>query len=167
MAYFCCKKIAYLVDETDAKYNSDNNVTVPGGSGANSGSGPESGGGGPHAVLMAAFYELMNDPYTRFLIFGLSAVVQHITMECPVALVWHYHGENKTPTSLLASPLDYLPNVTPSGLPMPPRHSNPVVRMQIKEYEEMIKQRSAAGMVTNTIFMLIHKELWFWRRGRV
>ena len=58
---------------------------------------------------MAAFLEIMNDNYLRFIIFGLSAVLQTITTDCPTALVWHYFGENKSPTSLLASPLDYLP----------------------------------------------------------
>ena len=59
--------------------------------------------------VMAAFLEIMNDNYLRFIIFGLSAVLQTITTDCPTALVWHYFGENKSPTSLLASPLDYLP----------------------------------------------------------
>ena len=59
--------------------------------------------------VMAAFLEIMNDNYLRFIIFGLSAVLQTITTDCPTALVWHYFGENKSPTSLLGSPLDYLP----------------------------------------------------------
>ena len=59
--------------------------------------------------VMAAFLEIMNDAYLRFIIFGLSAVLQTITTDCPTALVWHYFGENKSPTSLLGSPLDYLP----------------------------------------------------------
>ena len=59
--------------------------------------------------VMAAFLEIMNDNYLRFIIFGLSAVLQTITTDCPTALVWHYYGENKSPTSLIGSPLDYLP----------------------------------------------------------
>ena len=123
LAYQCCKKITYLVNETEAISNEGSSDAAP---------------------VMAAFYELMNDPYTRFILFGLSAVVQHVTLECPAALVWHYYGENKSPTSLLGSPLDYLPNCAPSGLPMPPRQSNPGVRHQLKEYETMVKDRSAA-----------------------
>ena len=61
--------------------------------------------------VMAAFFELMNDAYLRFIIFGLSAVLQVITTDCPTALVWHYCGENKSPSSLLGSPLDYLPRL--------------------------------------------------------
>ena len=71
--------------------------------------------GGPVASnmhpVMAAFLELMNDAYLRFVIFGLSAVLQTITTDCPTALVWHYFGENKSPSSLLGSPLDYLPRL--------------------------------------------------------
>ena len=59
--------------------------------------------------VMAAFFELMNDAYLRYIIFGLSAILQTITTDCPTALVWHYFGENKSPSSLLGSPLDYLP----------------------------------------------------------
>ena len=95
LAYFCCKKITYLVNDTDAMYNAD----VNGGGGGSGHTDANSGGG--HATLMAAFYELMNDPYTRFLIFGLSAIVQHVTMECPAALVWHHYGDNKSPPSLI------------------------------------------------------------------
>ena len=66
--------------------------------------------------VMAAFLEIMNDNYLRFIIFGLSAVLQTITTDCPTALVWHYFGENKSPTSLLASPLDYLPRFDISSI---------------------------------------------------
>jgi hypothetical protein len=58
--------------------------------------------------------------------------------------VWHYFGENKTPSSLLGSPLDYLPNCAPSALPMPPRHNNQELRHQIRECEQLIKDRSRA-----------------------
>ena len=40
-----------------------------------------------------AFQELIDDSGNRFLIFGLSNVVQVITLDCPTALVWHYFGE--------------------------------------------------------------------------
>ena len=51
-------------------------------------------------------------------------------------------GENKTPSSLLGSPLDHLPNCAPSGLPMPTRQSNPVIRHKIRLCETIIKERS-------------------------
>ena len=107
----CAKKITYLVNDTDAICNAGNGDAMP----------------QPHAhPLIQAFVELMEDPATRFVILGLASVIQSVTMECPTALVWNYFGENKTPSSLLASPLDYLPNCSPSGLPMPPRECNQV-----------------------------------------
>ena len=125
----CAKKITYLVNDTDAICNG--------------------GGGGdatmqPHPLIQA-FVELMEDPATRFIILGLSSVIQSVTMECPTALVWNYFGENKTPSSLLASPLDYLPNCSPSGLPMPPRECNQALRHQIKQAETLVKERSIAA----------------------
>ena len=53
-----------------------------------------------------------------------------------------FTGENKTPSSLLGSPLDHLPNCAPSGLPMPTRQSNPVIRHKIRLCETIIKERS-------------------------
>ena len=87
----------------------------------------------PHPLIQA-FVELMEDPATRFVILGLASVIQSVTMECPTALVWNYFGENKTPSSLLASPLDYLPNCSPSGLPMPPRECNQVGKVEAVSY---------------------------------
>ena len=64
----------------------------------------------------------------RITILTLSALLQSTVLECPSALVWNYFGENKTPSSLLGSPLDHLPNVAPSSLPMPPRADNTQLR---------------------------------------
>jgi len=98
---------------------------------------------GQHPVI-AAFQELISDPYTRFITLGLSSILQTITLECPSALVWHYFGENKTPSSLLGSPLDYLPNCTPSGLPMVRRKNLAETRHKIREAEQFIRERSQA-----------------------
>ena len=120
LAYQCAKRIAILVNETDAICHPHNNHTSIV---ATNPAGPQSenqlstnqvsqtGGmvGSNMHPVMAAFLEIMNDAYLRFIIFGLSAVVQTITTDCPSALVWHYFGEGKSPTSLLGSPLDYLP----------------------------------------------------------
>ena len=84
----------------------------------------------------------MNYFFLFSIVLGLSSVLQQITIECPSALVWHYFGENKTPSSLLGSPLDYLPNCAPSGLPMPNRQNNPVIRHKIRLCETLIKERS-------------------------
>lgn len=132
LAHNCAKKITYLVNETDA-ISQPNPIPDPNGNGHQT-----------HPI-MAAFIELMEDNYLRFIIFGFSSIIQMITLECPSALVWNYFGENKTPSSLLASPLDFLPNCTPSGLPMPPSQTNNITRQKIKKMEMMIKERSIAS----------------------
>ncbi len=80
-----------------------------------------------HPVL-AGLMDLQKDPFHRLTILTLSSLLQSIVLECPSALVWNYFGENKTPSSLLGSPLDHLPNVAPSSLPMPPRADNAQIR---------------------------------------
>ena len=81
----------------------------------------------------------------RFLFTASFFLPQIITLECPTALVWNYLGENKTPSSLIGSPLDLLPNCSPSGLPMPPRQNNQAIRHKLKQAEIVIKERSAAA----------------------
>jgi mediator of RNA polymerase II transcription subunit 12 len=127
LAYQCAKKISVLVHDTEAVCNASGDVTSP-----------------THPV-MSAFLELMEDTMTRFLILGFSSVLQLITLNCPTALVWNYCGENKTPSSLVGSPLDLLPQCAPSGLPMPPRSINQSVRHRIKQAELVIKERSVAA----------------------
>ena len=138
LAYSCAKKITWLVNETEAMSQPQQ--------------GGQSGSDHAHHPVISAFLELTNDPYTRFIILGLSSILQSITIECPSALVWHYFGENKTPSSLLGSPLDYLPNCAPSALPMPPRHNNQEIRHRIRECEQYIKLRSQAVESKQIIF---------------
>ena len=156
LAFHCCHKITAMVNDTDALHAATSAA-------ADLDQQPVTAN---HPV-MQAFYELMNDPYTRFIIFGLSAVVQHITLECPAALVWHNYGEGgKSPAALVGSPLDHLPNCAPSGLPMPPRQSNPSVRHRIKEYETMIKDRSAAVEGKNVRFFNNMRGHFFFQQKR-
>jgi mediator of RNA polymerase II transcription subunit 12 len=126
MAYNCARKLTSLVSDTDALAS------------------PDAAGASALHPVMAAFGELMEDPYTRFILFGLSSIIQIVTLECPTALVWNYFGEMKSPSSLLGSPLDFLPNCAPSGLPMPPRQNSQAVRARLKQAESMIKERSIA-----------------------
>jgi mediator of RNA polymerase II transcription subunit 12 len=144
LAYQCAKKVTYLVNETEAMSQPQQNQQQHG---ANEQQHP----------VISAFLELTNDPYTRFIILGLSSILQTIATECSTALVWHYFGENKTPSSLLGSPLDYLPNCAPSALPMPPNHNNQELRHRIRECEQFIKERSHAveGKISeNAIFFI-------------
>ena len=89
LAFQCAKKITYLVNETEAINQPPNSAP--------------SDGSHPHPV-MAAFIELMEDQYYRFILFGFSSILQTITLDCPAALVWNYFGENKTPSSLQVRP---------------------------------------------------------------
>ena len=129
LAYYCSKKITQLVSDTEAVYSGASNNAE----------------GHPQHPVVAAFVELMDDSYTRFIILSLSSVVQMIALECPTALVWNYFGENKTPSYFLGSPLDYLPNCAPSGLPMPPGPNNQAIRLRIRQAEMLIKERSNAA----------------------
>ena len=152
MAYQCAKKIYYLVEESDAI------------SGNNQNEHQQNQNPNMHPVV-SAFLELTNDQYTRFIILGmivykyillqmiynfsieinifftmilgLSSVLQMITLECPSAMVYHYFGENKSPSSLLGSPLDHLPKCAPSGLPMSNHHSNAENRHRIRLIQKL------------------------------
>ncbi len=129
LAYLCARKITYLVSESDSIIN-PNSIT------------PDPVNNPQMHPVISAFLELTSDPYTRFIVLGLSSVLQQIALECPSALVWHYFGENKTPSSLLGSPLDHLPNCAPSGLPMPMRQNNPAIRHRLRMSETLVKERS-------------------------
>jgi mediator of RNA polymerase II transcription subunit 12 len=161
LAHQCAKKITFMVQEAEAFTSSSATSTSqePGGGG---GTGPTSAASSTVTTptknngtvpgtnqqlppVIAALLELQNDQYSRIIIFGLSAIMQTIVMECPSALVWNYFGENKTPSSLLGSPLDHLPNLSPSSLPMPPRANNPDIRQHVRQCEANIKERSNAA----------------------
>ena len=81
LAFQCSRKITYLVSESDS-INNPNSLQLD-----------QSANPHMHPVV-SAFLELTSDPYTRFIVQGLSSVLQMITMECPSALVWHYFGKN-------------------------------------------------------------------------
>ncbi|XP_017589904.1 PREDICTED: mediator of RNA polymerase II transcription subunit 12-like protein [Corvus brachyrhynchos] len=83
-------------------------------------------------------------PQHRPLVYGLSCMLQTVTLCCPSALVWNYStNENKNINP--GSPLDLL-QVAPSSLPMPDGNSafNQQVRAKIYEVEQQIKQRGHA-----------------------
>jgi hypothetical protein len=41
----------------------------------------------PHHPVISAFLELTNDPHTRFIILGLSSILQTIATECSTSMV--------------------------------------------------------------------------------
>ncbi|XP_069583601.1 mediator of RNA polymerase II transcription subunit 12-like protein [Ranitomeya imitator] len=83
-------------------------------------------------------------PQHRPLVYGLSCLLQAITLCCPSALVWNY-STNESKNTNPGSPLDLL-QVAPSSLPMPGGNSpfNQQVRAKIHEVEQQIKQRGQA-----------------------
>jgi len=151
MAYQCAKKITHLVLETDAfmsAHTPSNNTTNN--SNDNSATSPSKtatipGTNQPLPPVLSALIELQNDPYNRMIILTLSSLLQTIVLEIPTALVWSPSTDIKANSSLAGSPLDYLPNVAPSSLPMPPRADNQQLRARIRTSEMYIKERSAAA----------------------
>uniref|UniRef100_A0A8C9PYV4 Mediator complex subunit 12L n=1 Tax=Spermophilus dauricus TaxID=99837 RepID=A0A8C9PYV4_SPEDA len=78
------------------------------------------------------------------LVYGLSCMLQTVTLCCPSALVWNY-STNESKNVSAGSPLDLL-QVAPSSLPMPGGNTafNQQVRAKIYEVEQQIKQRGRA-----------------------
>ena len=141
LAYQCAKKITTLVLETEAyTANSDPNnpgnkdkvICIP-------------NTNQPLPPNFAGLMELQRDKdYLRLVIMTLSSLLQIIALECPTALVWHYWWENKTPSSLLGSPMDCLPDVAPWGLPTPTRADTQELRQKCKTAVMYINERSAS-----------------------
>ena len=141
LAYQCAKKITTLVLETEAyTANSDPNnpsnkdkvICIP-------------NTNQPLPPNFAGLMELQRDKdYLRLVIMTLSNLLQIIALECPTALVWHYWWENKTPSSLLGSPMDCLPDVAPWGLPTPTRADTQELRQKCKTAVMYVNERSAA-----------------------
>ncbi|XP_061493052.1 mediator of RNA polymerase II transcription subunit 12-like protein [Rhineura floridana] len=88
--------------------------------------------------------DFLSCPQHRPLVYGLSCMLQTITLCCPSALVWNY-STNESKNISPGSPLDLL-QVAPSSLPMPGGNSafNQQVRGKIYEVEQQIKQRGHA-----------------------
>ncbi|XP_034988306.2 mediator of RNA polymerase II transcription subunit 12-like protein isoform X3 [Zootoca vivipara] len=88
--------------------------------------------------------DFLSCPQHRPLVYGLSCMLQTITLCCPSALVWNY-STNESKNINPGSPLDLL-QVAPSSLPMPGGNSafNQQVRGKIYEVEQQIKQRGCA-----------------------
>ena len=47
-------------------------------------------------------------------------------------MVWHYWSDNRSPSSLLGSPMDVLPDVRPYALCTPTRADTQEVRQKVK-----------------------------------
>ncbi|GCC30344.1 hypothetical protein chiPu_0008794 [Chiloscyllium punctatum] len=145
LAYFCARRLSVLLSE-----NSSN--LVPAHSphmiiGPNNAPLAAPSPAAPTVVMspvQSAFSDFHSCPQHRPLVYGLSCMLQTITLCCPSALVWNY-SMNDSKSSNPGSPLDLL-QVAPSCLPMPGGNSafNQQVRAKIYEVEQQIKQRGHA-----------------------
>ncbi|XP_048397889.2 mediator of RNA polymerase II transcription subunit 12-like protein isoform X1 [Stegostoma tigrinum] len=145
LAYFCARRLSVLLSENSANLVTahsphviigPNNVPLAAPSPA-----------APAVVMspvQSAFSDFHSCPQHRPLVYGLSCMLQTITLCCPSALVWNY-SMNDSKSSNPGSPLDLL-QVAPSCLPMPGGNSafNQQVRAKIYEVEQQIKQRGRA-----------------------
>ena len=141
LSYHCARKITTLVLETEAYSansdpghpdNKDKVLMLPGTS-------------EPLPPSFAGLLELQRDEdYCRMIIMTLSAVVMQVTVDCPSAMVWHYWSDNKTPSCLLGSPMDCLPDVRPYALCTPTRDDTPELRQKVKAMVIQADERSRA-----------------------
>ncbi|XP_072329937.1 mediator of RNA polymerase II transcription subunit 12-like protein isoform X1 [Scyliorhinus torazame] len=145
LAYFCARRLSVLLSENTSNLvpaHSPHMIIGPNNAplAAPSPAAP--------AVVMSpvqsAFSDFHSCPQHRPLVYGLSCMLQTITLCCPSALVWSY-SMNDSKSSNPGSPLDLL-QVAPSCLPMPGGNSafNQQVRAKIYEVEQQIKQRGRA-----------------------
>ena len=141
LSYHCARKITSLVLDTEAfsansdptnPENKDKVLMLPGTS-------------EPLPPSFAGLLELQRDKdYCRMIIMTLSAVMMQVTVDCPAAMVWHYWSDNKTPSCLLGSPMDCLPDVRPYGLCTPTRDDTPELRQKVKAMVVHADDRSRA-----------------------
>ncbi|XP_015727634.1 mediator of RNA polymerase II transcription subunit 12-like protein isoform X3 [Coturnix japonica] len=144
LAYFCARRLSLLLSDGPslAAAHSPHVIIAP--------SNPPLAAPSPTAPgpvlspVQLSCSDFLSCPQHRPLVYGLSCMLQTITLCCPSALVWNYStNENKNINP--GSPLDLL-QVAPSSLPMPGGNStfNQQVRAKISEVEQQIKQRGRA-----------------------
>ncbi|XP_072474419.1 mediator of RNA polymerase II transcription subunit 12-like protein isoform X5 [Notamacropus eugenii] len=144
LAYFCARRLSLLLNDSPnlLAAHSPHMMIGPNNPGL-SASSPAAPGPVMSPVQMAGS-DFLSCPQHRPLVYGLSCMLQTVTLCCPSALVWNYStNENKSVNP--GSPLDLL-QVAPSSLPMPGGNSafNQQVRAKIYEVEQQIKRRGRA-----------------------
>ncbi|XP_032453194.1 mediator of RNA polymerase II transcription subunit 12 isoform X4 [Nasonia vitripennis] len=153
LAYLCCRKIAHMCNNVDTSYcpSSPSVAAVNAASSNKSEMNGNKDGTVPQPQtapvvnqLNAVFNDYLNCPHHRDVLYGLSTIIQVITLECPTALVWNNVGEGKSISVLNGSPLDHLP-CPPAALPSPPASAADPTRRQLKIAQENIRARSQAA----------------------
>lgn len=144
LAYFCARRLSLLLSDSPNLLAAHSPHMIIGANNTSIGT-PSPGTPGPGmSPVQLAFSDFLSCAQHGPLVYGLSCMLQTVTLCCPSALVWNYStNENKIANP--GSPLDLL-QVAPSSLPMPGGNTafNQQVRARIYEVEQQIKQRGRA-----------------------
>uniref|UniRef100_A0A8D1BBG4 Mediator complex subunit 12L n=1 Tax=Sus scrofa TaxID=9823 RepID=A0A8D1BBG4_PIG len=144
LAYFCARRLALLLSDSPGLLAAHSPHVMIGPNNASIGA-PSPGPPGPGmSPVQLAFSDFLSCAQHGPLVYGLSCMLQTVTLCCPSALVWNY-STNDNKSANPGSPLDLL-QVAPSSLPMPGGNTafNQQVRARIYEVEQQIKQRGRA-----------------------
>ncbi|XP_063298596.1 mediator of RNA polymerase II transcription subunit 12-like protein [Pelobates fuscus] len=144
LAYFCSKRLSALLSDCANPVAAHPPLMMMGTNNpALSAQSPSASGPVVNSVHLPCA-DFHSCPQHRPLVYGLSCMLQTITLCCPSALVWNY-STNESKNTNPGSPLDLL-QIAPSSLPMPGGSSlfNQQVRAKIYEVEQQIKQRGRA-----------------------
>ncbi|XP_040469200.1 mediator of RNA polymerase II transcription subunit 12-like protein isoform X12 [Falco naumanni] len=144
LAYFCARRLSLLLSDGPNFVAAHSPHMIIGPSNPPLAAPSPTAPGPVVSPVQLACSDFLSCPQHRPLVYGLSCMLQTVTLCCPSALVWNYStNENKNVNP--GSPLDLL-QVAPSSLPMPGGNSafNQQVRAKIYEVEQQIKQRGRA-----------------------
>uniref|UniRef100_A0A8C0ER01 Mediator complex subunit 12L n=1 Tax=Bubo bubo TaxID=30461 RepID=A0A8C0ER01_BUBBB len=144
LAYFCARRLSLLLSDGPNLVAAHSPHMIIGASNPPLAAPSPPAAGPVVSPVQLACSDFLSCPQHRPLVYGLSCMLQTVTLCCPSALVWNYStNENKNVNP--GSPLDLL-QVAPSSLPMPGGNSafNQQVRAKIYEVEQQIKQRGRA-----------------------
>ncbi|KFV10980.1 Mediator of RNA polymerase II transcription subunit 12-like, partial [Tauraco erythrolophus] len=144
LAYFCARRLSLLLSDGPHLVAAHSPHMIMGPSNPPLAAPSPTAPGAVVSPVQLACSDFLSCPQHRPLVYGLSCMLQTVTLCCPSALVWNYStNENKNVNP--GSPLDLL-QVAPSSLPMPGGNSafNQQVRAKIYEVEQQIKQRGRA-----------------------
>ncbi|KAL7990916.1 hypothetical protein Chor_014346 [Crotalus horridus] len=144
LAYFCARRVSLLISDNTNLIAAHSPHIIIGPNNPPLAAPSSSTTGTLVNPAQLACSDFLSCPQHRPLVYGLSCMLQTITLCCPSALVWNY-STNESKTINPGSPLDLL-QVSPSSLPMPGGNSvfNQQVRAKIFEVEQQIKQRGHA-----------------------
>nr|XP_032662116.1 mediator of RNA polymerase II transcription subunit 12-like protein isoform X1 [Chelonoidis abingdonii] len=144
LAYFCARRLSLLLSDTPNLVAAHSPHMIIGSNNPPLTAPSPTATGPVVSPVQLTCSDFFSCPQHRPLVYGLSCMLQTVTLCCPSALVWNY-STNESKSINPGSPLDLL-QVAPSSLPMPGGNSafNQQVRAKIYEVEQQIKQRGCA-----------------------